>query len=106
VLPRSPLWQNPTPGFAKMLILLSGRGPAAFGSSPAFAGLSSCHRHDEFAFGEPAAHPPHRGEITPASASPQITGIGELRERRCRAPISPLLRGRKQLLGLGQKPKS
>jgi hypothetical protein len=24
---------------------------------PAFAGLSSCHRHDEFAFREPAAHP-------------------------------------------------
>jgi hypothetical protein len=24
---------------------------------PAFAGLSSCHWHDEFACGEPAAHP-------------------------------------------------
>jgi hypothetical protein len=28
---------------------------------PAFAGLSSCHRHDEFASREPAAHPT-RGE--------------------------------------------
>ncbi len=32
------------------------------GVSP-FAGLSSCHRHDVFAFGKPAAHPASQGRI-------------------------------------------
>src|SRR5687768_4581520 len=46
---------------------------------PAFAGLSSCHWHDEFAFREPAAHPT-RGE-----------GRGALLRRHARSRVRPLI---------------
>src|SRR5690606_26031883 len=73
---------SPSPGFCFPA------GSPLLRSVPAFAGLSSCHRHDEFAFGEPAAHPTAMGGDIAALASPPIANVGGLRKRWCKAPIS------------------
>src|SRR5690606_16968282 len=77
------------------------------GSSPAFAGLSSCHRHDEFAFGEPAAHPP---PLRQAQEGGDNAGIGLAANHRhwrvagttVQGAYLPPLRGRKRILGFGE----
>ena len=100
-------WPFVVPPARRIRLRRTGRSPPAKGGDGRRATASANHQRLRLAARSLSTlSPPQWGEIGRAALSPpQLANVCDWQRGRCRRYLPPL-RGRKQLLGLGQKPKS